>query len=143
MVTIKITKKATPLVSSFSNKVWKTADLQYSGRIINWKKEVRFIHAYTNKQLVGLIELTMEAGVMIILDLAIDYTYQNQGIGTILMHRAEKLAKQHKVHKISLETGKTWKVRKFYEKLGYIKTGDLLMHFAKQDYVQYSKFLSL
>jgi len=53
------------------------------------------------------------------------------------------LAKRERVHKIFLETGKTWKVRKFYEKLGYNKTGDLPKHFAKQDYIEYTKLLDL
>jgi histone acetyltransferase (RNA polymerase elongator complex component) len=58
------------------------------------------------------------------------------------MKEAEKLAEKEKLHKIFLETGKTWGVGTFYEKLGYIKTGELPKHHGGQDYIQYSKFLS-
>jgi len=143
MIKIIITKKYSPQFYDFSKKIWEIADMENYGRKINWEKENRFIQAYKNTTLVGLIELTLEAGVMHILDLVVDYTEQNQGIGTELMKKAEEVAKQNNIHKIFLETGATWKVRKFYEKLGYVKTGDLPKHFEKQDYVEYTKLLEL
>ncbi len=141
MITIKITDKETPQFNAFSDEEWETTDLQYHRRKVDWTKERRFILAYEKKQIVGLLELSMEAGVMHIIDLIIEHTHQKKGIGTSLMEHAEEMAKQNKIHKIFLETGGNWTVRAFYEKLGYEKTGDLPKHFAKQDYVEYSKFI--
>jgi ribosomal protein S18 acetylase RimI-like enzyme len=57
------------------------------------------------------------------------------------MERAEAIAKQYKLHKVYLDTGKNWKAAKFYESLGYKKTGELPKHLEQQDYIEYSKFL--
>lgn len=143
MITVKVTTKLTPLLSSFSDKVWGTADSQHYGKKIIWTKESKFIHAYNDKQLIGLLELTIEVGVMHIIDLVVDFGHQKQGIGTTLMKQAELLAKKNTVHKIYLETGKDWSARTFYEKLGYTKTGDLPRHFAQKDFVYYTKFIDL
>ena len=63
------------------------------------------------------------------------------GVGKMLMEKAEILATENKLHKIYLETGKTWDATRFYEALGYQVTGELPNHFENQDYVEYSKFL--
>jgi ribosomal protein S18 acetylase RimI-like enzyme len=57
------------------------------------------------------------------------------------MERAEAIAKQYKLHNVYLDTGKNWKAAKFYESLGYKKTGELPKHLEQQDYIEYSKFL--
>lgn len=137
----KITTKATPKLMAFSELVWAQADIQYYGRKIDWKKENRYIHAYEGKKLIGLLELTIMSGVVHILDIVVDYEYHKHGVGTTLMQQAEEVAKKSGAHKLFLETGADWGVRKFYENLGYVKTGDLPNHFAKHDYVEYSKFL--
>ncbi len=143
MIFIKITTKMSRKLFSFSEKVWKTADVQYYGKQIDWKKEMLIIQAYNKDELAGVLELYMQAGVMHIQDLVVDFAQQKQGIGTALMNKAEEIAKQNNMHKIYLETGKTWGVRKFYEKLGFSLTGELPKHYAKQDYVEYTKLLNL
>lgn len=78
---------------------------------------------------------------MYIDELIIKQEQQGKGIGKMLMHKAEEIAGQQKLHKIYLDTGKDWPAVKFYESLGYQKTGELLKHFESIDYIVFSKFL--
>lgn len=57
----------------------------------------------------------------------------------MLMQKAEKFGREMGGHKAYLITGKTWKVRKFYEDLDFIKTGDFPNHFHHIDFVVYEK----
>jgi N-acetylglutamate synthase-like GNAT family acetyltransferase len=100
MTTIKITNKLTPRLNSFSDDVWKIADMHRYGRKTDWKKQTKVIQAYEKEKLVGLLELTIEAGVMHIADLVVNYAHQKQDIGTTLMQQAEVLAQKEQVHKI-------------------------------------------
>ena len=54
---------------------------------------------------------------------------------------ARKFCKEKGGHKVYLITGKTWKVGKFYESLGYRKSGELLNHYRHVDFVIYEKFI--
>ena len=140
MITIQIKQKMTPSVLSFLKKEWKTADRKYRGKELNWKKHDAIITAYDDKKLVGTLELNYVAGVMYIEEIIVAFSHHKKGIGTVLMNQAEEIAKKEKLHKIFLETGKTWGINVFYERLGYKKTGELLRHHGRQDYIQYSKF---
>jgi histone acetyltransferase (RNA polymerase elongator complex component) len=141
MVTIQIKQKMTPSVFSFVKREWTTADLKYRGEVINWKNNKRVLSIYENKELIGVLELSYVAGVMHIEEIIVAFSHHKKGIGTMLMKQAEEIAKKEKLHKIYLETGKPWGVSAFYEKLGYVKTGELPKHNCGQDYIQYSKFL--
>lgn len=141
MLSIKIKNKASTKVEHLYKDVWKTANQEYFGKQINWSTTKKIVEAYDKKNLVGVIELHMQVGVMYIFELAVAYSHQKQGIGRMLIEKAEELARKEKMHKIHLDTGKTWGTAKFYEKMGFTKTGEFPKHFAGQDYLQYSKFL--
>lgn len=141
MVSIQTRQNMTPSILAFVKKEWKTADLKYRGKEINWKKHEAIITAYEDKKLVGTLELNYVAGVMHIEEIIVAFSHHKKGIGTLLMKQAEEVAKKEKLHKIFLETGKTWGVSTFYEKLGYTQTGELPNHHCGQDYVIYSKLL--
>ena len=141
MVDIHISEKMTPPVLSFIKKEWKTADKQYQRKTVDWKKHKKILTAYEKGELVGVLDLYYVAGVMHIEEIIVAFIHHKKGIGKVLMEQAEELAKKEKLHKIYLETGKTWGVGDFYEKLGYIKTGEMPKHHCGQDYIQYSKFL--
>lgn len=142
MVDIRISQKMTPSVLSFVKKEWKTADNQYHRKVVDWKKQTKILTAYEEGKLVGVLELYYVAGVMHIEEIIVAFSHHKKGIGKLLMEQAEEIAKKEKLHKLYLETGKTWGVANFYEKLGYIKTGEMPKHYCSQDYIQYSKFLT-
>lgn len=125
----------------FVKREWVTADLRHFGREIEWKKEKKALLAKANDSIIGVLEFTTQAGVMYIDEVIVANDKQGEGIGTLLMQKAEIIALDKKLHKIYLDTGATWPAVKFYEALGYTKTGDFPKHLGGQDYVIFSKFL--
>lgn len=142
MIDIKEVEKIDQTIEAFQKAEWIPAGLTHFGRKIDWKKENKVFTASEDEKLIGVLELSIQAGVMHIEALIIKHDEYGRGIGKMLMQKAEALAGERQLHKIYLETGKTWDATKFYEALGYKVTGELPNHFEKQDYVEYSKFLS-
>ncbi|MGH7203205.1 MAG: GNAT family N-acetyltransferase [Candidatus Levyibacteriota bacterium] len=140
-IKLKIKDKAADYVELFYKKVWHQANIDYFGKQIDWSSKTTIIETYDKDELVGVIEMHMQVGVMYIFELAVIYSHQRRGIGRMLMENAEEIAKKEKMHKIYLDTGKNWGTAPFYEKLGFIKTGEFPKHFGGHDYLQYSKFL--
>jgi len=142
MIEVKEVEKIDQSIEAFQKAEWIPADIAYFGRKIDWKKENKVFTATDENNLVGVLELSIQSGVMHIESLIVKHDKYGKGIGTKLMQKAEALAAEKQLHKIYLETGKTWDATKFYEALGYKVTGELPNHFERQDYVEYSKFLS-
>jgi ribosomal protein S18 acetylase RimI-like enzyme len=141
MIDIQELDKISPEIETFQKTEWEPADIEHFGRIIDWKKDTKVLNATDNNELVGVLELTIQSGVMHIDSLIVKHKRYGQGIGKALMTKAEELAKKHNLHKIGLDTGKNWPATKFYKSLGYEKTGDLPKHLEQQDYIEFSKFL--
>jgi len=130
-----------PDAIDFVKSQWPIADKVHFGHEVEWKKEKKALIAKDDVQIVGVLEYTIQAGVMYIDEIIIAHDQQGKGIGKMLMEHVEEIATNDHLHKIYLDTGATWPAVKFYEALGYIKTGDLPKHLAGQDYVIFSKFL--
>lgn len=142
MIDIKAVEKTDQVLEEFQKAEWIPADIAHFGRKIDWKKENKVFTATEDGKLVGVLEFSIQAGVMHIESLIVKHDEYRKGVGTMLMQKAESLAYERQLHKIYLETGKTWDATKFYEVLGYKVTGELPNHFGKQAYVEYTKFLS-
>lgn len=141
MIDIKILDNLSDDAINFVKNEWTKADAVHFGRKIQWNKEKKILQAYEKDIIVGVLELTIQAGVMYIDEVIVRQDMQGKGLGKTLMQKAEDIAREQELHKIYLDTGKTWPATKFYEALGYEKTGELPNHFEKTDYVVYSKFL--
>ena len=141
MITIQTQDTISPEAINFVKEEWTMADKVHFGHPVEWKKEKKALVAQEAESIVGVLELTMQAGVMYIDELIIKTSRHGQGIGKMLMQKAEEMARENTMHKIYLDTGASWPAVEFYNALGYIKTGDLPHHLAGQDYVVYSKFL--
>jgi len=141
MIDIKILDNLSDDAINFVKSEWAKADFIHFGRKIQWSKEKKVFQAYENGAIVGVLELTIQAGVMYIDELIIRQDMQRKGFGKRLMQKAEDVAREQKLHKMYLDTGKDWPAAKFYEALGYEKTGELPNHFENADYAVYSKFL--
>ena len=141
MIDIQPVEEIDKEIEDFQKEEWEPADMAHFGRIINWEKHNQIFTARENGKLVGVLELCIQAGVMHIEAVIIKHDNYGKGVGKSLMEKAEIIAFENKLHKIYLETGKTWEATKFYEALGYQVTGELPNHFENQDYVEYSKFL--
>ena len=120
---------------------WKKADLTHFGQAVDWTKKEFHLKVTKNRKTVGYVKFAIEAGVCNIQEIIVAHDHQGQGIGRELMKETEKIAKESKVHKITLTTGKGWPSEKFYQALGYKQTGVLEKHSFKKDHVIYSKFI--
>ncbi|MDO8498541.1 MAG: GNAT family N-acetyltransferase [bacterium] len=141
-MTIKINKKQTWTMGKFMKQAWETADLQHFGKPISYDNNTYYLTIHdSQKKIQGALVCKESAGVIRVSELIIAPDHQRQGLGKQLMLKVEKLAKQHEVHKIYLETGKDWEAVKFYQSLGYQITGQHPKHHFKQDFVVFSKFL--
>lgn len=142
-LTMKIQKikKSNKKIEEFLVEEWSKADLKHFGWTMDWQEQEYHLKVIIGGKLAGYINFKIEAGVCTIENLIIADEHQRKGIGRQLMKEAEKIAKQSKVHKITLSTGQGWPSEKFYQALGYKQTGTLEKHSFKKDHVVYSKFI--
>lgn len=134
-------KKSNKKIEEFLKAEWSKADLKHFGKVVDWTEQEYHLKVMVGRKLAGYVNFTIEAGVCTIENLIIADEQQRKGIGRQLIEEVEKIAKDSKVHKITLETGKGWPAEKFYQKLGYKQTGLIEKHSFKKDHVAYSKFI--
>ncbi len=140
MVKLQQLKERTKELQKFERVQWKLTDIEHYGREI-WKSKKFIFTATENNKMVGLVEFDIAAGVCHIESLLIAQDKRRQGIGKLLIEKAEAIAKKFRVHKIFLSTGTKWESAKFYEVLGYTVAAIFPNHYGYQDFVQYSKYL--
>lgn len=136
---IAISKSTGEEIKEFNDREWVGADLKYYGKTSEWIKEKYFFKAEEDGKIVGAIAGKYEEGVLYIDDVIVAKDKRNLGIGKALVKKAEVYGKEMGGHKAYLITGKNWEVRKFYESLGFVKTGELLNHYRHVDFVIYEK----
>jgi len=129
-------------INTFLRGEWTIADQEHFGRAINWEKRHLTFVARQDGELIGVIELMVQAGVMHIEDIIIKHSWRRKGVGEALIRRAEDVARELNLHKVYLETGKTWQATRFYHALGYEETGILSHHLAGHDYVEFTKLIN-
>jgi GNAT superfamily N-acetyltransferase len=128
-------------IKVFNDTEWKVADAKYYGPHEHWVEEDFVFKAEEDGKIVGNIYGKFAAGTLFIDDLIVSPDKRGAGIGKMLMQKAEDFGLSLHAHKAFLFTGVDWSgARKFYESLGYKKTGDLIKHFHKADFVIYEKF---
>jgi ribosomal protein S18 acetylase RimI-like enzyme len=139
MITINTSTKEE--IKDFNAKEWKTADEKYYGKHEPWLEEDFVFKAEEDGKIVGNIYGKFATGTLYIDDLIVSPDKRGSGIGKMLMQKAEDFGLALHAHKAFLVTGKDWsEARKFYESLGYKKTGDFVKHYHKADFVIYEKF---
>ena len=141
MSKIFIKKTTKGEIRRFGKKEWKRLDIEHYGRPVKWVEKEFFFKAVEKGRIVGYVKFKYECGVIYVGNLIIAEEKRGRGIGRKLMERVERTAKKLRAHKIYLFTGEKWDVCKFYEKLGYKKTGDLPKHFFKLSFAVYSKII--
>ncbi len=140
MITISKSTKAE--IKKFNDFEWIDADKKYYGKAVHWVRKDFVFKAVEDGEIVGNIYGKFGSGVLYIEDLMVAKDKRGQGIGKMLMQKAEDFGRELKAHKAWLLTGKTWEgSRTFYESLGYKQTGELLNHYKHKDFVIYEKLL--
>ena len=59
----------------------------------------------------------------------------------VLEQKAVEITKKQNGHKLFLMTGKDWEAIKFYETLGFEKTGEINNHYFNGDFIELTKFI--
>jgi ribosomal protein S18 acetylase RimI-like enzyme len=139
---IKILKKETKELKKFRRKEWKQVDLEHFGKNVLFHRRKYQLMAIDNKnEIIGQLLFNIMAGVSHIKEILVAKGRRRQNIGKELMRKAEEITRKHNIHKIILETGKTWSAVPFYKSLGYKITGKHPNHYFHQDFVIFTKFL--
>ncbi|MCL6096561.1 MAG: GNAT family N-acetyltransferase [Patescibacteria group bacterium] len=138
---IAISKSTGEEIKEFNDREWVDADNKYYGNTSEWIKEKYVFKAEEDGKIVGAVIGKYEEGVLYIDDVIVAKNKRNLGVGKALVKKAEMYGKEMGGHKAYLITGKTWQVRKFYESLGFVKTGELKNHYRHVDFVIYEKLL--
>lgn len=128
-------------IKNFEEKTWHEEDLLHYGGPIRWIKRKFIFKATENGKIIGTVKGKFEAGVIFVETLIVAKDKRKGGIGRKLMEKVREFGKQLDAHKIFLFTMEEWRASKFYEALGFKKTGNLPSHYLKRDFVIYSKLL--
>lgn len=123
----------------FDKAEWKRYDLEHFGRALEWDTKMYFLKAEDKSGILGTMELKIEGGIGKINTRLVTNTNQRKGVGKALMQKAEELTRKLNGHKMFVITGKDWNAVKFYEALGYRKSGDLPNHYFNVDFMELSK----
>jgi predicted N-acetyltransferase YhbS len=91
--------------------------------------------------IVGYLDMSVCLGVASLKSLMVGMEYQGKGFGKELVQKAEERARSFNVHKVTVETGLSWKAKPFYEKLGYTLRAVLPNDFNGEDAVLMDKML--
>lgn len=138
---IKISEATDKEIGDFEEKAWRGEDLEHYGEPVSWIVKKFIFKASENGKIVGVTEGKFEAGVVYISTLIVAKGKRRQGIGEMLAKRVEKFGRDLGTHKIFLFTMEEWEAGRFYEKLGYKKTGNLPHHYLKRNFTIYSKLI--
>jgi GNAT superfamily N-acetyltransferase len=131
----------------YEKQAWQEADTEHYGQPLDWKSHKYTLIACDDKSdveiaaPVGWLRMKIELGVCQIDALVVSKMARGQGVGTLLLKKAESVAHQLKAHKMFLQTGKTWDSVRFYQNNGYTISAELPNHFFHVDYVELIKFL--
>jgi GNAT superfamily N-acetyltransferase len=107
--------------------------------IRNRKDYQTFVAVYDSKVIgfIGLfrgIAFNIEGEYLQIIALAVNKEYQNKGIGTHLLNKAEKYAKEEKIYTIAVNSGlHREKAHTFYERRGYVKKSYNFKKYLKEE----------
>lgn len=123
---------------------WEKADRRLHGKDYDsyeWQGEGCVI-AQLAGALVGIAKFAHEGGVLWLEELLVFESYRGQGVGTKLLQHIFDYAKEHRCHKITLETDERLEAVELYKKVGFEVEVVLKNHYAKKDAILMSTYLS-
>ena len=121
------------------NKDWQIFTRLHYGPDAVWQEKPFRFKAVEDGRLLGTIEGRYEPGVLYIAALMVKESARGQGIGTMLIKRAEEFGKKLGAHRSLLFAGKDWSNRAFYDKLGFKIIGTLPDFYFHKDFVIYTR----
>jgi ribosomal protein S18 acetylase RimI-like enzyme len=129
-------------VDAFEKKEWRLADMKHYGKLVDFtKKKHKFIAKKNSTEIIGTLDLVIEANLAYVDSLLVGSQFQKMGVGRKLIEIAENFARDKKCTKVWLETNEGWGAEKFYKKIGYEVTGIHEKHILNQKTLILTKFL--
>jgi ribosomal protein S18 acetylase RimI-like enzyme len=104
------------------------------------RKEFVFIVRFQN-QIAGYLKMSIDMGVGRIWSILVGGEFRRKRVATTLCEYAEDKAKKIGVHKMKTETGSTWEVKPFFERMGYTVRAILPNDIGHIECVLMDKFL--
>jgi len=141
---ITVTAGNSGQLDEFYKREWAIVDRKHYGKDVSWESWTPknfTIEARENNEIVGALSFAIHQDVSVIELFITAEKHRRKGIGELLLKKLEEISKEHKVHKIYLQTGKDWEIVSYYEKFGYKKTADVPDHYLHADYIEMTKFI--
>lgn len=105
------------------------------------RKDYNFCAKNEGGEIVGVIEMNIQADLANITTLLVSAKTRRRGVGRELMNRVEALATEEGCKKIWLETNEGWEAERFYLQAGYKIEAKLERHILNQTSLVLVKFL--
>jgi len=127
-------------LKAFEDEQWPLADKQHYGeRMPNFSINKYTILAQEGDKIIGYMYLETDMGVAKVNSLLVHNEFQRKGIASALMKKAEEKAKTEGCHILTVETGKEWGAKEFYESQGFTTIANLKEYYGKNDFVLMEK----
>lgn len=126
-------------VMSFNEPWWDKINDVHFGKGIRWNTTEFAYKAVEGSDVVGLIFGKHESGTIYVSNIIVREDKRRQGIGTVLLKRAEEFGKQFGDHKIWLISGKHYSEDPFFKKLGFKEEAFLPNLYFHEDFLVYTK----
>ncbi len=134
-------KKAKQDVKEFESREWRLADIEHYGQANPFERhEYKFVARNEDNQVVGILDLKIEANVAYLENILVGHEFRKQGIGEELVAKAEKFAQDEGCTKIWLDTDEDWGAAKFYKRMGFKVTGTHEKHYFGKKAVIFTKY---
>jgi len=138
---ISTTQKKSPAVLQFESEEWRLADIEHYGKPRNFeKRKVSFVAENDRGEVMGVLDLVLEANVAFLENLLVGHSFRKKGVGRQLLSQAETYAKKQGCTKIWTETDEDWSAFKFYPKMGFVVCGVHEKHYLGKTAVILEKF---
>lgn len=139
---LKVNKKVLKRVGKFEKAEWHKLDQKHYGKpIVSYMDKDFHFMATDGEGIIGIIKGKFELGVVDVSSLIVAEKRREQGVGKALLAKAERSGKKLGCHKVYLFTGSDWRANKFYQSLGFRKTGQMQNFYHHRDFNIYEKDL--
>lgn len=129
-------------IGKFMDREWVIADTEHYGGPVDFnKRTLSFVARDECGEILGFVELIIEADLAKIESLLVGSKHRRKGVGKFLLDYAYEVAVKEDCKKIYLETNVGWEAEKFYVSQGYEVEARLRKHILGQDGLILSRFL--
>jgi GNAT superfamily N-acetyltransferase len=136
---IKISKVNKKKAMDFNEDEWQRVNDLHFGKGVKWNTTPFQFKATENGKTVGLIFGKHESGTIYISNVIVAKAKRMQGIGTMLIKKAEDFGRKFGDHRIWLISGEHYPEDSFFKKLGFQNQAVIPDLFFRKSFIIYTK----